>query len=183
MYEHISILKGSLSKEEIDEEIKKFIEYFKEHNIEVKTFENMGLRKLAYEINKNKEGNYTRYEFLANELDIPDFERFTRKNENVIKFITIRTEKEITNNIILEEIEELDESNLYKAIAEDVVVHLQNKIDDARNIEFDLDDVMDITESILDDDYFSECMSNAISYAIEKKYPEQENEEESEEEL
>ena len=184
MFEHISILKGDLTKEDINKEIKKFKEYFEEHNIEIETFENIGLKKLAYEIKNHKDGYYLRYEFFTTEDKIPTFEKFIRENENVLKFITIRTEKErMVDRSVFERIDNLNESNLFKAIAESVAYRLQNENEDGRNIKFDLDDIKDITEVILDDDYFSECMSNAISYALDKKYPEQENEEESEGEL
>lgn len=97
-FENISILKGDLSKEQIDEEIKKFKAFFEENNIKTKVFENIGLRNLAYEIKNNTKGNYLRYEFSTDKNKIPDFEKFLRENDNVIKFMTISQEKEINTN-------------------------------------------------------------------------------------
>lgn len=92
-YEHISIITGKLKQEELEQEIKKYNKYFKEHNIKVDEFENLGLKMLAYEIKENKKGYYLRYNLIMQDNKLADFERFLIINNNVIKFITIKVEE------------------------------------------------------------------------------------------
>ena len=94
-YDHISILPGYFTKENIDLEIKRFEEFFKNNNIEIKSFENKGKRKLAFEIKGNKEGIYLVFELIATEEDITKLEANLRQNENIIKFIDVQVEEEI----------------------------------------------------------------------------------------
>ncbi len=99
-FEHISILKGSLSEKEANDEIKKYDDYLKEHNLEVTSFENLGLKKLAYPIQKNNEGIYIIYNFNCEKKDLKvlkDFENFTKENNNTLKFINVRLENELEN--------------------------------------------------------------------------------------
>lgn len=105
-FEHISILKGNLTKDEVEEEIENFRDYFKEQNIILYRIENLGLKKLAYEVRGNREGNYLVINFTAENDKISGFEKFTRENDNVIKFITIKTENEEVEEEGLEDEEE-----------------------------------------------------------------------------
>ena len=50
----------------------------------------MGVKRLAYEINKCKEGYYIIFYFEAKEDVIVELERNYRINENIIKFITVK---------------------------------------------------------------------------------------------
>lgn len=173
-FEHISILKGDLTNDKVENEIEKFKQYFKEQNIKMEYMENLGLKRLAYNVKGYNQGNYLRFEFSGDNINLSCFEKFIRENDNVIKFITVRNENEIKEEKdIFDEIEDLDESNLYKAIAEATVIQLQNN----RNIEFDLDAVEDITEDVLEDEKFCNSMSNAIKSVIKVKYSEKEEEE------
>ncbi len=54
----------------------------------------MGLRKLAYEIGKNKEGYYVVFEFEAKPELIVELERNYRINDEIIKFIVVRKNEE-----------------------------------------------------------------------------------------
>ena len=89
-YESISILKGNFTKEEYKrafEIIKKYFERFE--NIEI---EEIGKKKLAYEIKGEKEGYYILVNFMAKKEDIIEIERFYRINDDVMKFMTVRKE-------------------------------------------------------------------------------------------
>ncbi len=59
-------------------------------NGKVETFENMGKRKLAYEIKKKSEGVYFLYNFEANPEAITEIERNYRIADDIMKFIVIR---------------------------------------------------------------------------------------------
>ena len=54
--------------------------------------ENMGKKRLAYEIKKFKEGTYMLFNFEANPDSIKELERVYRITDDVIKFIVVRKE-------------------------------------------------------------------------------------------
>lgn len=53
-------------------------------------FEELGIKKLAYEIKGNKEGFYIRFEWEGNEKNVASLEDFMKSNNNIMKFITVR---------------------------------------------------------------------------------------------
>ena len=52
----------------------------------------MGLKKLAYEINKNREAHYVLINFEAKPEFIKELERIYRITDEVLKFIVVRKE-------------------------------------------------------------------------------------------
>mgnify|MGYP005760359491 FL=1 len=50
----------------------------------------LGKKKLAYEVKKNKEGYYVVYDFEANPQLIAELERNYRITDDVIKFIVVK---------------------------------------------------------------------------------------------
>lgn len=61
-------------------------------NGKVESVENMGKKRLAYEIKKNKEGIYILFNFEAKPDFIKELERVYRITDDVIKFIVVRKE-------------------------------------------------------------------------------------------
>ena len=59
-------------------------------NGKVESVENMGKKRLAYEIKKNKEGTYMLFNFEANPDSIAELERVYRITDNIIKFIVVK---------------------------------------------------------------------------------------------
>ena len=53
-----------------------------------------GMKKLAYDIKKNKEGNYVVINFEAKPELIKELERIYRITDEVIKFIVVRKDEE-----------------------------------------------------------------------------------------
>ena len=53
----------------------------------------MGKKKLAYEINKQREGHYVLYTFDAEPNSIVELERNYRITDGVMKFITVRKDE------------------------------------------------------------------------------------------
>lgn len=53
----------------------------------------LGMKKLAYEIKKNKEGNYVAINFQAKPELIAELERIYRITDEVIKFIVVRKDE------------------------------------------------------------------------------------------
>lgn len=92
-YENVIIIKSDLSKEETSKVILKI-----ENNIrnfaEITKKDDLGIKKLAYEIRKNNEGHYLVYQFQVEEkkreFAIREIERFYKITDEVIKFLIIK---------------------------------------------------------------------------------------------
>lgn len=92
-YENVIIIKPDLSKEETSKVILKI-----ENNIrnfaEITKKDDLGIKKLAYEIRKNNEGHYLVYQFQVEEkmreFAIREIERFYRITDEVIKFLIVK---------------------------------------------------------------------------------------------
>ena len=52
----------------------------------------LGIKKLAYDIKKNKEAYYIEFHFEDNSENIAELERYFRINDDVLKFIIIKKE-------------------------------------------------------------------------------------------
>ena len=97
-YESVIIIRQLLTEDETKETInryKKMYENFSNRPVEV---EDLGKKKLAYEIQGNKEGHYVIFNFYAKSEDISEVERNYRIDDNVMKFITVRQEMEAEDN-------------------------------------------------------------------------------------
>lgn len=90
-YESVIIISPNLEEGEIDNITQKVKDIIEENGAVTKV-EKMGVKKLAYEIRKNKEGYYIVIYFEADPSIITELERNYRINENIIKFITVRTD-------------------------------------------------------------------------------------------
>lgn len=90
-YESIIIVNPKLNEKqqnEIENKYKKIIN----KNGNVISIENIGKKKLAYEVKKNKEGIYIEINFTGEASFIAELKRQYKIDENVIKFIVIRKE-------------------------------------------------------------------------------------------
>lgn len=88
-YESIIIVNPRLNDVEIkilNEKIKCLIK----ENGNFESVEDIGIKKLAYEIRKNNEGRYIIFNFESKPDFIAELERFYRINEQIIKFIVVR---------------------------------------------------------------------------------------------
>lgn len=88
-YESVIIISPKINKEETEKIIDKITNLINS-NGEVTSVEKLGIKKLAYEIMKNKEGYYVVIYFKAETSFITELERYYKINENIIKFITVR---------------------------------------------------------------------------------------------
>ena len=61
-------------------------------NGKVESVENMGKKKLAYEIKKNTEATYMLFNFEAKPDSIAELERNYRITDDILKFIVVRKE-------------------------------------------------------------------------------------------
>ena len=92
-YESIFIASPTLAEEQVDELVKHFEGIIAEQGGELLKTDRWGRRKLAYDIQKFSEGYYTLFELKAGAKLITELERRYRNNENVIKYLSIRTDE------------------------------------------------------------------------------------------
>ena len=90
-YESIVIINPNCTDEALKALEDKFTGLINE-NGKVESYENMGKKKLAYEVKKNKEGFYVLINFEAKPDSITELERNYRITDEVIKFIVVRKE-------------------------------------------------------------------------------------------
>ena len=90
-YESVIIINPSIEEEGIKNLIKKFSDLINTEG-KVESVDELGKRKLAYEVKKNKEGYYVVFNFEAKPTLIAELERNYRITDEVIKFIVVRKE-------------------------------------------------------------------------------------------
>ena len=91
-YESVIIVKPTVDDEHLKELEKTFTDIINKAG-KFEKVDEMGKRKLAYEIKKNTEGIYVVFYFEAEPTLIEELERNYRINDNVIKFIDVRVEE------------------------------------------------------------------------------------------
>ena len=90
-YESVIIINPSLEEEGLKSLIQRFTDLINTDG-KVESVEEMGKKKLAYEVKKNKEGYYILFNFEAKPELIAELERNYRITDEVIKFIVVRKE-------------------------------------------------------------------------------------------
>ena len=90
-YESVIIINPSVDEEGIKAVIAKFTDLINNDG-KVESVNEIGKKRLAYEIMKNKEGFYTVFNFEAKPELIAELERNYRIDDNIMKFITIKNE-------------------------------------------------------------------------------------------
>jgi len=89
-YETLCIVKPTLTEEEIAKQIEQLKSSITEQNGEIIAINNMGMRKLAYEINNNERGYYVIVYHKSPASAIAEIERKLRYNEDILKFFTFK---------------------------------------------------------------------------------------------
>jgi small subunit ribosomal protein S6 len=92
-YETVFIMTPVLSDDQVKEAVKKFQDFLKDKGAEIVYQNNWGLRKLAYPIQKKSTGFYHLIEFKAEGEVINDLEVAFRRDERIIRFLTIALDK------------------------------------------------------------------------------------------
>lgn len=92
-YETVFILTPVLSEDQAKEAVTKFKDLLKEGNGKVRHEENWGMRKLAYPIQKKSSGFYHLIEFESDPSLIAKLETEYRRDERVIRFLTVAMDK------------------------------------------------------------------------------------------
>ena len=88
-YESVVIINPNVEENALKELIERFQTLINTDG-KVEQVNELGKKKLAYEINKNKEGYYVVYDFEANPSLIAELERNYRITDEIIKFIVVK---------------------------------------------------------------------------------------------
>ena len=92
-YETVFIMTPVLSEEQMKEAVSKFTKLLKDKGAEIILENDWGLRKLAYPIQKKSTGFYHLVEYKAEGNIINDFEVAFKRDERIIRFLTVALDK------------------------------------------------------------------------------------------
>ncbi len=93
-YEVTIIVDPVLSGEEIKATAQTYVDHLKNEGCTIVHVDEMGLRQLAYPINRRTSGVYFCIEFQPNGADvIPGAELALRRDERIIRFLTVKLDK------------------------------------------------------------------------------------------
>ena len=90
LYEIIFVIKSTIADDEVLKTIDKVKSTVERGNGEIVLVENMGRKKLAYEVKKEKKGVYILMHFKGKGSIVFDVERTCRLEESIIKFMTVK---------------------------------------------------------------------------------------------
>ena len=91
-YESIIIINPNCTEEAV-KALEERVTGLINENGKVESVENMGKKRLAYEIKKNREATYMLFNFEAKPESIAELERNYRINDDILKFIIVKKEK------------------------------------------------------------------------------------------
>jgi small subunit ribosomal protein S6 len=92
IYETMYILRPDLGDELTDQAIDKYQGILRDQGAEEIDTQHRGKRRLAYEINRHREGVYVQMNYKAPGTAITVLERAMRLNEDVIRYMTVKQE-------------------------------------------------------------------------------------------
>jgi small subunit ribosomal protein S6 len=92
-YETVFIMTPVLSEEQMKETVEKYQKFLINKQAEIVHEDNWGLRKLAYPIQKKSTGFYHLIEFKAEPEMIREWEVTFKRDERILRFLTVALEK------------------------------------------------------------------------------------------
>lgn len=92
-YETVFILNPVLSEDQAKDTVDKFVKVLTSNKANVVNVEQWGLKKMAYPIQKKSTGFYNLIEFAAAPETIATLETEYRRDESVMRFLTISLDK------------------------------------------------------------------------------------------
>jgi len=100
-YEVVYIAFHDMSADEIDEQLERYLAIVAEYKGVVVSVDRWGKRRLAYPIQKRREGYYVLIDFVGDSGIIPEMERRLRIDDKILRFISVKKQ----DRVDLEEIE------------------------------------------------------------------------------
>lgn len=92
IYETMYILRPDLGEEITDQAIEKYQGILRDQGAEEIETQHRGKRRLAYEINRHREGVYVQMNYKAPGTAIAVLERAMRLSEDVVRYLTVKQE-------------------------------------------------------------------------------------------
>jgi small subunit ribosomal protein S6 len=93
IYENLFIVKPDATEEEIDHLVDQMSKSVTGAGGTIDKVDKWGKRRLAYRIEKHREGSYVLMQFTAEPATVREFERRLRVQDAVIKFLTVRIDE------------------------------------------------------------------------------------------
>ncbi len=93
IYENLFIVRPDVTEEDIDLLIEQMSKNVTATGGTVDKVDKWGKRRLAYRVEKQREGSYVLMQFTAEPAAVKEFERRMRVQDSVIKFITVRIDE------------------------------------------------------------------------------------------
>jgi len=91
-YELLFVVKATLTEEEVKGRLEFFKDVLTKNGAEITVVEEMGVRKLAYEIEKAERGYYFVIYFVGLPAGLEEVLRNLRLDENVLRFLNLKFE-------------------------------------------------------------------------------------------
>ncbi len=91
-YEMMYILRPDLGEEQVDQAIAKYQNILRDQGAEELEIQHRGRRRLAYEIQRQREGIYVQMNYKAPGAHVAPLERAMRLSEEVIRYLTLKQE-------------------------------------------------------------------------------------------
>ncbi|MFK7799562.1 MAG: 30S ribosomal protein S6 [Aureispira sp.] len=93
-YETTFIINPTLSGDEIKQTAQMYVDFLKEEGGEIIHVENMGVKQLAYPIQKRSSGAYYFVEYKSPSGDVINkMELAFRRDDNVLRYLTVKVDK------------------------------------------------------------------------------------------
>ena len=89
-YETLFVIKPTLTEEEMRGQIDRVKNIIADNGGELQATDEMGMRRLAYPIDKNERGFYCVVYYIANGDTVHELERQLRYNEEILRFMTVK---------------------------------------------------------------------------------------------
>ena len=93
IYESLFIIKPDVPEEEIDQRLEALRTVLTGAGATVDKLDKWGKRKLAYRVDKYREGFYVLIQYTAGPETVKEFERRLRVSDIVLKFLTVRIDE------------------------------------------------------------------------------------------
>jgi small subunit ribosomal protein S6 len=92
-YEIMYIVRPNLEEAAIKETVERFNKILTDNGAEVTETEEMGKKRLAYEIEDFTEGFYVLLKLTAGKEALDEFNRLSSINDNILRTLTVREEQ------------------------------------------------------------------------------------------
>lgn len=92
VYETMYILRPDLGDEQVDQAISKYQSLLQEQGAEKIEIQHRGRRRLAYEIQRQRDGIYVQMNYQVPGAAIAPLERAMRLSDEVMRYLTIKQE-------------------------------------------------------------------------------------------